>query len=207
MVSAFTPPPAIRDLWPTPPLGDWAVRDMQNPVPIAGGDGFAPPKRNNLGDRDTDDSNGGYSGASPDSTDYGVGQPVDTTTSPAFANYRAPRGRDDEGAYSAQKFLKVLNHVVTHSLGRESLYNWADAQFNVGGVGYPRDYGFGPGYHGDATLEMGNVQIYMRPGIWRGAQPTPGQHPTAQMLYPTLFPTTPVNRVLDHTQQFSGSHM
>ncbi len=153
------PPRDVLALWPPPPLGDWAERNMRQPIPIPGGDGFALPDRNNLNDL----SNGI---SSPDSTDQGIGQPVDSTVNAGMVNARAERGVMDMGAYVSQTFNKVLNHVTTHSLGREFLYNWADAQFNVGGVTYPLDHGFGPGYHGDATVEMGNVQLYMRPGIW-----------------------------------------
>lgn len=176
-MQSYAAPPAIRDMWPVPALGDWAVRDLNRPIPIAGGDGFATPTPNNL-----QDVVNGIS--SPDATDRGVGEPVDPTTSPARVSYRAERGLNDQGAYVSLEFHKILNHVVTHSLGRESLYNWADAQFNVGGVGYPADYGFGPGFHGDATVEMGNVQFYMRPGIYTGGTPEP-QVP-ASTLYPNL---------------------
>lgn len=197
-MQSYTAPPAIQALWPTPPLGDWAVRDMQKTIPLAGGDGFAQPQKNELNDLDNGSS-------SPDATDYGVGEPINNTTSPARVNYRAERGVGDQGAYVELHYNKILNHVVTHSLGRESLYNWADAQFNVGGVGYPRDYGFGPGFHGDCTVEMGNVQFYMRPGIYRGATPEP-QVPPSQ-LYPNLSPgirnqlNTPVRHV---TNAISG---
>lgn len=179
-MQSYAAPPAIRDLWPIPPYGDWAVRDLNKTIPVAGGDGFAVPTTYNI-----PDVRNGVS--SPDATDIGVGEPVDATMSPASTNYRAERGVNDQGAYTQQTYNKVLNHVVTHSLGRESLYNWADAQFNVGGVGYPPDFtGFGPGYHGDATVEMGNVQIYMRPGIYTGGTPSP--QVAATTLYPNLSP-------------------
>lgn len=196
-MQSYAAPPAIRDLWPVPPLGDWAVRDMNHTVPIAGGDGFAVPPPNEL-----HDVINGVS--SPDATDVGVGEPIDPTTSPSRVSYRAERGINDQGAYVAQGFNKILNHVMTHSLGREPLYNWADAQFNVGGVGYPLDFGFGPGFHGDATVEMGNVQFYMRPGIYTGGTPEP--QVAASTLYPNLAAgignqlNTPVSAVVNAQQ-------
>lgn len=158
----YAPPPAIRALWPTPLLGDWAVRDVTRPVPIAGGDGFRQ-ELDNLPDNEPD----GEDSPTDDVANTGVGQPVDVSVSQAIAGHYVPRGIEQQGAYEFQTFNNIVSHVVTHSLGREILYNWADAQFNVGGVGYPLDYGFGPGYHGDATIEQGNVQLYMKPGLYR----------------------------------------
>lgn len=153
----YAPPQAIRDLWPTPPLGDWAVRDVHKPVPVAGGDGFRM-ENENLEQRFS---------VSDEIADTGVGEPVNPAISEGAYQYAANRGIADRGAYAETTFNKHIPHLVTHSLGREILYNWADAQFNVGGVTYPLDYGFGPGAHYDATLEMGNVQLYMKPGIFR----------------------------------------
>lgn len=153
---------------------------MNAPIPIAGGDGLAF-ENDNLPQRTV---------TADEIPDTGVGQPVDVATSQggtghkartsvtdidrANDGFNARRGSQDNGAYANQTFNKVVSHVVTHSLGREILYNWADAQFNVGGPGsgYPLDFGFGPGYHGDATVEQGNVQMYMKPGIYR--RPTKG---------------------------------
>jgi hypothetical protein len=146
-------------------MGDWQVRDMQAPIPIAGGDGFALPLTSNLPDNSPNQHD-------QDDDDIwantGVGEPVDATHSQALGE-SAARGPVSEGAYQYTNFLKTVSHLVTHSLGREILYNWADAQFNVGGVGsgYPLDYGFGPGAHYDCTPEQGNVQLYMKPGIYR----------------------------------------
>ncbi len=152
----YAPPPAIRALWPTPALGDWAVRDVNRPISIAGGDGLAL-ENDNLPQREVVDD---------EASETGVGQPIDVSTSQG-RNQTARRSVVDRGAYAEQYYTKPVSHMMTHSLGRETLYNWADAQFNIGGPGYPHDFGFGPGYHGDCTVEMGNVQLYMRPGIWR----------------------------------------
>jgi hypothetical protein len=150
-------PDAVRDLWATPALGDWAVRDVARPVPVAASHGFVP-EENNLEQREV---------AKDYWKDTGVGDPVDPNSSMGTDHFRAVRGVDTTIDHPYQTYNKHIGPVVTRSLGRETLYNWFDAQFNVGGVGYPNDYGFGPGYHGDATIEQGNVQLYMRPGIYR----------------------------------------
>jgi hypothetical protein len=150
-------PDAVRDLWPTPALGDWAVRDVSRTAPVAGKDGFGE-EENNLEQRVV---------AKDKWKDTGIGDPVDPSVSAGLDHNRAIRGIDTQLDRPYQTYNKVVGPVVTRSLGRETLYNWQDAQYNVGGVGYPLDYGFGPGYHGDATIDQGNVQLYMKPGIYR----------------------------------------
>lgn len=68
----------------------------------------------------------------------------------------------DKGAYSYQEFHARLSNVITRSLGRAIMYANKDAWVHShGGLGYPADYGFGPGDHKD---EM-TPQFYMRPGV------------------------------------------
>lgn len=153
-MNSYAPPPTIRDLWPIPPLGDWARRDMQRPIPVAGGNGFQLDN-DNLPQREI---------TADEIADTGMGQPIDPSISQAISGHYVPRGVDQQGAYQFQTFNNRMSPVVTHSLAREILYNWADAQFNIGGgAGYPLDYGFGPGAHGDCLTP----QIYMKPGIYR----------------------------------------
>ena len=169
----YAPEPAIRALWPVPALGDWEKRDLQKPLPVPGGSGLTFPI-NNLAQRLA-------VGGSELAT--GIGDPVDPSLSAGTTNFPARRGVADRGTYAEQTYNNPVPHLVTHSLARETLYNWADAQFNVGGgAGYPYDYGFGPGAHYDATVEMGNVQMYMKPGIYiasPGAKATPGKGSTS----------------------------
>lgn len=148
-------PEAVRNLWPTPRLGDWAVRDVQKTVPVAGSHGFELVEDNLPASELTHDR----------WKDTGIGEPVDPSKSAGADHWHALRGIDTQLDRPYQTYNKVLGHLVTQSLGREMLYNWSDAQFNVGGVGYPLDYGFGPGYHGDTPDPRTNPQTYMRPGI------------------------------------------
>lgn len=75
---------------------------------------------------------------------------------------RAERGQDDQGAYRFQTYNTGQDHHFLKSLAREILTSWSTAAWRVGGApGYPLDYGYGPGFHGDCSTP----QFYMRPGI------------------------------------------
>lgn len=111
--------PNFSKLWPTPPLGDAAVRDQLNPPPY----------------------------------------PQQATYSQVIP--RAMRGPEFQGEYAMQNYVTGMDHHMIPSLARGMLYTWDDAKFNVGGVSYPLDYGYGPGFHGDCM----SPQFYMRPGI------------------------------------------
>jgi len=78
----------------------------------------------------------------------------------------------DQNAYSYLVYNKPLSNIVTRSLGRSYMYAVKDAWVHShGGLGYPADYGFGPGDHKDKMTP----QFYMRPGVrpLRQASPIP----------------------------------
>jgi|SRR5215831_9197061 len=83
-------------------------------------------------------------------------QPTTSQTIP-----RAARGVEFQGAYAMQNYASGMDHHLIPSLARQMLYTWDDAAYNTGGPRYPKDYGFGPGFHGDCM----SPQFYMRPGI------------------------------------------
>lgn len=72
-----------------------------------------------------------------------------------------------EGFAPSLIYLKRLGNMVTRALARNYLSGVVESRWRVGGISYPLDFGYGPGYHGDAgTVWPNNPQTYMRnPGI------------------------------------------
>jgi len=80
----------------------------------------------------------------------------------------AVRGVVSQSAYRYQSYNEVVGPLLTRSLARGmACVDWLTASWRVGGVGYPLDYGFGPGAHYDSTSVGFDPQFYMRPGIYR----------------------------------------
>lgn len=93
----------------------------------------------------------------PDSVDY-------ATDGASQADY--DNGNNDavvnQSAYAYAQYQHTISPVMTRSLGRSMMYAVKSAWIHShGGLGYPADYGFGPGDHKDEITP----QIYMRPGV------------------------------------------
>lgn len=68
----------------------------------------------------------------------------------------------NNGEYASTVYLARTDNLIQRSLGRQIMYANKTAWIHShGGLGYPADYGFGPGDHKD---EM-TPQFYMRPGV------------------------------------------
>lgn len=80
----------------------------------------------------------------------------------------AIRGLVSQSAYRYQSYNEVIGPLLTRSLARGmACVDWLSASWRVGGVGYPLDYGYGPGAHYDSTSVAFDPQFYMRPGIYK----------------------------------------
>lgn len=131
-----------RSLWPYPPIGEAAQRDPHIPDPVPGLDRPAQSQ----------------AVASPQVNKSGT---YDGRT------FRGGGGIDYSGFPPSVQYIKRIGQMVTSALARSFLYAGMESRWRVGGVTYPLDYGYGPGYVGDAqTLWLDNPQAYLRnPGI------------------------------------------
>jgi len=126
-----------RSIWPLPPVGEAARRDPHVPDPTPG------LQRKPVDQRDI----------SPSVAKVG--------------GMHSGGGVALTGQHWQAVYVKRLGNVMTRTLARNWLAGIVDARWRLGGVSYPPDYGYGPGYHGDAaTLWPDNPQTYLRnPGI------------------------------------------
>lgn len=131
-----------RSMWPLPPVGESQRRDphVGDPVPY----GNQKPKSQAV-----------------------VSPQLNTVTTPQGYGARPGGGIVATGYASGRVYLKSLGGIMARTLGKNFLAGIFDARWRVGGVGYPPDFGYGPGYHGDSeTLFPNNPQVYLRnPGI------------------------------------------
>ena len=130
-----------RSLWAYPPIGEAAQRDPHAPDPTPGLD-RKPESQANASAR--------VATRKYDERNFGVGD-----------------GVTFNGFPTALTYIKRIGSLVTRSLARNYLSGVVETRWRVGGVSYPFDYGYGPGYHGDAqTLWLDEPQAYLRnPGI------------------------------------------
>lgn len=72
-----------------------------------------------------------------------------------------------DGFPARSSVINPIGSVMTRTLARNQVAGTLEARWRVGGVSYPFDFGYGPGYHGDAqTVWPNNPQVYLRnPGI------------------------------------------
>lgn len=147
LLSGATPGVGTRYGWPLAPVGEAARRDphIGDPVPSTG-------------------QTGGQAAASPSirqvTTRQGYGARPGT-------GIVADGGPTTSGKPPALVYIKTIGTMMTNALGKNFLSAIIDARWRVGGVSYPPDFGFGPGYHGDAaTIYPNNPQTYLKnPGI------------------------------------------
>ena len=101
---------------------------------------------------------GGQANASP---------PIPQVTTPEGYGARPGGGVVADGTPPGLVYLKRIGRMMTAALAKNAIAGMMDARWRVGGVSYPPDFGFGPGYHGDAeTVYPNNPQVYLRnPGI------------------------------------------
>jgi hypothetical protein len=130
-----------RSLWAYPPIGEAAQRDPHVPDPTPG------LERKPLSQADAD-------------------PPVQTTRY-QDRHFAVGGGMQYNGLPASISYIKRIGTLLTRSLSRNLLSGIVEARWRVGGVTYPLDYGYGPGYVGDAqTLWLDNPQAYLRnPGI------------------------------------------
>jgi len=130
-----------RSLWTYPPIGESAQRDPHVPDPTPGLDRQPQSQAT----------------ASPP-----VGQ-----VKYASGHLGVGEGASYTGFAPAITYIKRIGSLVTRSLARNYLSGVTETKWRVGGVSYPFDYGYGPGYMGDAqTLWLDEPQAYLRnPGI------------------------------------------
>lgn len=131
-----------RSRWPYPPIGEAAQRDPHQPDPTPGLDRKPQSQAN----------------ASP---------PVHSSGKFDGKTFHGGGGSQFNGFPPALVYIKALGSLMTRTLARNYLSGNVETRWRVGGVSYPLDYGYGPGYHGDAqTVWPDNPQIYLRnPGI------------------------------------------
>lgn len=131
-----------RSLWPYPPIGEAAQRDPHVPDPTPGLN--RPPQS--------------QENASP---------PVRSAGKFAGRTFHSGGGSQFDGTAPSIVYLKEIGTLVTRTLSRNYLSGVVESRWRVGGITYPSDYGFGPGYHGDAeTVWPNNPQVYLKnPGI------------------------------------------
>lgn len=126
-----------RSIWHLPPVGEAARRDPHVPDP--------------------------YPGGSRDISQAVIDPPVQRA-----GRWHSGGGIDAyPGIATALTYAKILGTAMTRNLGIEFRSGWLESRWRLGGISYPADYGFGPGYHGDAqTLWYDNPQTYLRnPGV------------------------------------------
>jgi hypothetical protein len=137
-----TPGFGQRSMWPLPPVGEAQRRDphVGDPVP--------------------------FSNQSPKSQAV-ISPPLQQLTTPTGYGMRPGGGIVADGYAAGRVYLKSLGGIMQRTLGKNFISGIIDARWRVGGVSYPPDFGFGPGYHGDSeTLYPNNPQVYLRnPGI------------------------------------------
>ena len=126
---------------PYPPIGESAQRDPHVPDPTPGLD------RKPLSQADAD--------------------PPVSTVGWSGHHWAVGGGAAYDGFPASISYIKRIGSLMTRSLARNLLSGIVEARWRVGGVTYPLDFGYGPGYHGDAqTLWLDNPQAYLRnPGI------------------------------------------
>ena len=131
-----------RSRWPYPPIGEAAQRDPHVPDPTPGLDRSPQSQAN----------------ASPQVQSAGT---YDDRT------FHGGGGAQYYGFPATVLYIKRLGTLITRTLARNYLSGVVETRWRTGGVSYPLDYGFGPGYVGDAqTLWLDNPQAYLRnPGI------------------------------------------
>jgi hypothetical protein len=131
-----------RSMWPYPPIGEAQRRDphVGDPVP------FANQKVK---------------------SQAVVSPPLNQVTTTTGYGMRPGGGIVADGFAPGRVYLKSLGGIMQRTLGKNFLSAIIDARWRVGGVSYPPDFGYGPGYHGDAaTVFPNNPQTYLRnPGI------------------------------------------
>lgn len=131
-----------RSMWPLPPVGEAQRRDphVGDPVPF---------------------------GNKPPVSQADVSPPLQKVTTPEGYKSTPGGGILAVGYAPSRVYLKSLGGIFARTLAKNFLAGIIDARWRVGGVSYPPDFGFGPGYHGDSeTLYPNNPQVYLRnPGI------------------------------------------
>jgi hypothetical protein len=131
-----------RALWTYPPIGEAAQRDPHKPDPTPGLDRKPQSQAN----------------ASPPARSLGWGG----------RTWRVAGGSQFNGLAPTVTYIKIIGSLITRSLARNYLSGVQESRWRVGGVSYPLDFGYGPGYVGDSqTLWLDNPQAYLRnPGIF-----------------------------------------
>jgi hypothetical protein len=131
-----------RSRWPYPPIGESAQRDPHVPDPVPGLD---QPAQSQAVASPQVDKSGTYEGRT----------------------FRGGGGVVYNGLPPAVQYIKRIGSMLTSTLARSLVYAQLESRWRVGGVTMPLDYGYGPGYVGDAqTLWLDNPQAYLRnPGI------------------------------------------
>lgn len=158
-----------RSLWAYPPIGESAQRDPHVPDPTPGLDRQPQSQAN--------------------------ASPAVRSMRYAGRNFHSGGGSQFNGTAPQVIYLKELGTLVTRSLSRNYLSGVVETRWRVGGIGYPNDYGFGPGYHGDSeTVYPNNPQVYLRnPGI----QPLTNVPPTYRYA-PNMTNPSYVGYVVDN---------